>query len=256
MVLLNFSEIKQMKNLKLISLLFFASLFTFCNEVETDTSNKTTEKQDTTKVPQKPDTSSKNTAIQKKHNIVDYFNLLQENKLIDVPCKLSKTDNKWKCLSEKDEAGFVNECGTTVDIKNGYIKIEDEGTGAGIYVTEVVLFKTSDQKDIIAVNNYFADDILQTGSNPPKFYSYKNKSFSVLNNIFPKTSPNDFFYKAYDLKKEQFGTYFELPHYGTDIKFCLDTLFASKREDTFRKNIKTAEFVFKFDKKQGRFLLK
>ncbi len=196
------------------------------------------------------------TVKQTKRNIVDYFNLLQENKLIDVPCKLSKSDKVWKCLSEKDEAGFVNECETTVDIKNGYIKIEDTGTGAGILVTEVTLFITAAKNDIIAVNTYFADNILQSLSKPLQFYSFKNNTFEPIKNIFPEISPNDFLKKPIDLKKEQIGTYFELPQHGTTIKYFLDTIFAAKRENAFQKNIKKTEIQFIFNKKKGKFFIK
>ncbi len=240
-------------------LVIFLFFFSFCTEKQNEDSGKTiSEKPDIQK--NKPRTTVdtvKTEQVTKKLNIVDYFNLLKKSELIDVPCNLQKeSNNKWVCKSKKDEAGFINECETTVDIKNGYVKIEDEGTGAGILVTEVALFKTAEKKDIIAVNTYFADDILQMSSHKPKFYHFSDEHFSEITDIFPEINANVFFHKPYDLKKELIGAYFELPRYGTEIKYCLDTNFAAKREPEFQKNIKISELSFSFDKNRGKFFLK
>lgn len=250
-------KIKHMKNLSVFALIVLSVFLSFCSEKQDNTITKNTAEE----IIQKKGTIiiEKDTAVQKENiaalNVVDYFRLLKKDKLIDFPYTLSKSGNIWKSTST-DEAGFVNECGTLVDIKNGYIKFEDEGTGAGIFVTEIALFKTSDKRNILALNTYFADDILQNSSKPPKFYEYKNENFKLLKDIFPATSPNQFFIKPYNLKKELLGTYFELPHYGTIIKFCLDMNYAEKQEETYRQNIKQTEFLYKFDKNHGNFVLK
>ncbi|NOZ36073.1 MAG: hypothetical protein GXO80_12345 [Chlorobi bacterium] len=246
-----------MKKLSVFALIVLSVFLSFCSEKQENTVTKNTVKDIVTK--KETIIIEKDTAVQKENiavlNVVDYFRLLKKDKLIDFPYTLSKSGNTWKSTST-DEAGFVNECGTLVDIKNGYIKFEDEGTGAGIFVTEIALFKTSNKRNILAVNTYFADDILQNSSKPPKFYEYKNGNFKLLKDIFPVTTPNQFFIKPYNLKKELLGTYFELPHYGTTIKFCLDMNYAAKQEEKYRQNIKQTEFLYKFDKKQGNFFLK
>ncbi len=247
-----------MKN-RIILLLVLSFLFSFCSEKQNKDSEKIiSERPDIqkNKTESNIDTVKKQKQVEKKLNIADYFNLLKNADLIDVPCKLQKESNKWMCKSKKDEAGFVNECETTVDIKNGYVKIEDSGTGGGFLITETALFKTAEKKDIIAVNKYFADGILQMSSHKPKFYRFSDEHFSEIADIFPEINANVFFYKPYDLKNELIGAYFELPRYGTEIKYCLDTNFAAKREPEFQKNIKTFEISFSFDKNRGKFFFK
>ncbi|NPA67768.1 MAG: hypothetical protein GXO50_04075 [Chlorobi bacterium] len=235
--------------------ILFLLVFSFCSEEKNGQKTekaKSKKTQDTlvSKVGRK--TVEKN----EKRNVIDYFRLLQESKMIDVDCKLIKRKKTWLCESEKNEAGFSSRKEAVVDIKNGYIQIVDEGTGGGALITEIALFKTTDKKDIIGVNTYFADGMLQMSSFPPTFYSYKDTSLVSLKNIFPKTDPNMFFIKPYDLEKELIGSYYILPHYGTNIKFCLDSSFVSLREESFKKNIKTYEFTYLFDKEKGKFLLK
>ncbi len=251
-------KIKNMKRLSVFALIILSVFFSFCSEKQDNNSTKNTVKETVTKKETNTVKFKNDTTVQKANiavlNVVDYFRLLKKDKLINFPYTLSKSGNTWKSTST-DEAGFINECETLVDIKNGFIKFEDEGTGAGIFVTEIALFKTSDKRSILAVNTYFADDILQNSSNPPKFYEFQNGNFKLLKDIFPVTSPNQFFIKPYNLKKELLGTYFELPHYGTVIKFCLDMNYAEKQEESYLRNIKQKEFLYKFDKKQGKFFL-
>ena len=248
-----------MKKNRIIFLLILSFLFSFCSQKQNKDSEKTISEKaniQKKKTALNIDTVKKQKHVEKKLTVADYFNLLKKADLIDVPCKLQKESNGWVCKSKKDEAGFVNECETTVDIKNGYVKVEDSGTGAGFLITETALFKTAEKKDIIAVNTYFSDNILQMSSHKPKFYRFSGEHFSEITDIFPEINANVFFYKPYDLKKELIGAYFELPRYGTEIKYRLDTNFAAKREPEFQKNIKISELSFSFDKNGGKFFLK
>ena len=238
-----------MKTFKLL-LISFLFVFSFCSEEKNKSETEKTEDNVVSEIEKK--TVKEN----KKRNIIDYFHLLKKSKLTDIDCNLQKTGETWKCESTKDEDGFVKEYDVTADVKNGYIQIIDEGTGGGTLVTEIVLFKTADKKDVIAVNTYFADGMLQMSSFPPVFYFYKDSSFISLKNIFPKTDPKQFFIKPQDSEKELIGSYYILPRYGTNIKYCLDSSLVSLREKSFKKNIKTYEFIYCFDKEKGKFLLK
>jgi hypothetical protein len=71
-----------------------------------------------------------------------------------------------------------------VDDKNGYLKIEDAGTGGGTFVLELAIFKTAKNDDILAVNNYsYSGDGRDAGT--ISFFDTKNNMTDVTMNVWP-----------------------------------------------------------------------
>jgi hypothetical protein len=109
------------------------------------------------------------------------------------------------------------------DEPNSFFENEDEGTGAGVFTSQLCGWKTNDGKDIIGINGFFRDpgsSFPITNGNPPKFYLFENKSFTELTNIFPEVKPNLFF-DSDTGSAEGIITYFTLPRIGETIQYNL-----------------------------------
>ena len=96
-----------------------------------------------------------NLFTKEKKTIVDYYMLLKRNGI----------------FQPQNDGG-------TFDVSNGYFEYEDEGTGAGIFTGQIVLFKTLEGKDILAINGYLAE-----------YEAYARLSGDPPNFIYTRTSP-------------------------------------------------------------------
>ncbi|MBP6430314.1 MAG: hypothetical protein KA319_00930 [Ferruginibacter sp.] len=71
-----------------------------------------------------------------------------------------------------------------VDDKNGYLIIEDAGTGGGTFVLELAIFKTAKGDDILAVNNYsYSGDGKDAGT--VSFFDAKNNMADISMSVWP-----------------------------------------------------------------------
>jgi hypothetical protein len=71
-----------------------------------------------------------------------------------------------------------------VDDKNGYLRIEDAGTGGGTFVLELAIFKTAKGDDVLAVNNYsFSGDGRDAGT--ISFFDAKNNMTDMTMSVWP-----------------------------------------------------------------------
>ena len=70
-------------------------------------------------------------------SVLDYYRLLMPEMLDGTQFEFTKKGNAWKTISHVTEA----ELDCTVDLKNGYIKVSDPGTGGGTLTQEIALFK-------------------------------------------------------------------------------------------------------------------
>jgi hypothetical protein len=85
-----------------------------------------------------------------KRNVLDYYKMLPVNN----EYKISHSDNIYT-TSGITETPFE----IIVDLKNGYIEIEDEGTGGGTVTHQVVLYRKSDKKALIVHSQKYFDGV-------------------------------------------------------------------------------------------------
>lgn len=184
---------------------------------------------------------------------------LAQAKIVKYFQKLSKEDQHGYTIKHKAGVYTVEadtECSITVDEKNGYLKIFDSGTGGGNFELELAIFKTVDNKDILAVNTYSYDaDVRESGN--IKFLDVAKNMADITMSVWPDMG------KIEDLlptgvTKEDIGAYTEtaytysvLPKVGTTIKFYLgfkqlDQLCNEKDESAIalRKKLTPSKLVW------------
>ncbi len=107
--------------------------------------------------------------------IVKYFDKIpDENK---HGYAITFKDGKYKVVSETQSSIIVDE-------KNGYLKIEDSGTGGGTFALELAIFKTAKGEDILAVNNYSYSADGKEGGSVSFFETYNNMA-NVTMDVWP-----------------------------------------------------------------------
>ncbi|HRK54364.1 MAG TPA: hypothetical protein PK185_10645 [Cyclobacteriaceae bacterium] len=188
--------------------------------------------------------------------VVDYFNLLRWKGMID-PFVLLERGDKWVCIEDagsefnyEGSLDAVRHYPSIVDIKNGYIQIEDEGTGGGtLSYTEVALFRKSDKSYLIALNRYGLDEITHIISgDTPRFYQWENNELSeVTTEVFPKTSLSLFFKE--DMEPIESPYYFTLPQVGRSIEYHIQLNDPAQKE-----RLKTNKINIQFDSGQDKFV--
>ncbi|HRW98093.1 MAG TPA: hypothetical protein P5280_01315 [Cyclobacteriaceae bacterium] len=178
-------------------------------------------------------------------NIIDYFALLQWKNLVDDIYIFVQHDGKYVCVEnlgdEFDYSGSLDEVRlypSTVDIRNGYLNIEDEGTGEGLFTSEVALFKKSDNAYVIAVSGFgsYPPHMDQYMGSTPRFFLWQNSDFvDVSKDVLPAISV-----------AEGYNEYYRLPQVGRVIKH---TQYSADTGESITTQ-------FEFDSPTGRFILK
>jgi hypothetical protein len=107
--------------------------------------------------------------------IVKYFDKLPTENKHGYAIKFK--DGKYKVESETQSSIIV-------DDKNGYLKIEDAGTGGGTFVLELAIFKTASGEDILAVNYYSYSGDGKDGGAVTFFETYDNMA-NVTMDVWP-----------------------------------------------------------------------
>lgn len=214
-----------------------------------------------------------------KQNVVDYYNelptsIFADKDLGNIKYPLSKKGDTWIAQSFADY-----EFNPIVDLANGYIDINDEGTGGGNVLLKVVLFRKSDEAPIIAVSKGGFNGMYTESS--ITFYEKLNNTWVEATDVFPSIEIDRFLhnkYKERSYKKDaivtpNLTTLTELPQVGTRLNVYLnfnkfDYLIASNQNpltyksftETEREklgaiidNIAIESFELKFDKIQGKF---
>jgi hypothetical protein len=107
--------------------------------------------------------------------IVKYFNKIPtENK---HGYAITFKAGKYNVVSDTESSIIV-------DDKNGYLRIEDAGTGGGTFVLELAIFKTAKGDDVLAVNNYsFSGDGRDAGT--ISFFDAKNNMADMTMSVWP-----------------------------------------------------------------------
>lgn len=161
--------------------------------------------------------------------IVSTSTAFAQAKIVRYFQKLSK-ENKhgytiaYKAGKYKVEAD--TECSIIVDEKNGYLKIEDAGTGGGTFVLELAIFKTATNKEILAVNSYaYSGDGRESGN--ISFFDVANKMTDMTMSVWPDIGyiedllHNGVTKEDIEPYKNMEYTYCTLPRLGTTITMYL-----------------------------------
>lgn len=118
-----------------------------------------------------------------------------------------------------------------LDLPNGYLMFEDEGTGGGIYQVEAVKLSLPSGKALLVLKNQFFDGVLPEES--LRFYMFQSGKLQseVTKQYLPKLAVKDFFkseeaYASFQKTKERDGfkdlpllsVSYTLPRYGTRLE--------------------------------------
>lgn len=184
-------------------------------------------------------------------NVVDYFRLLQWRGLADDYYHFIERDGEYVCVENMGDTFDYNGPLTgvrvypaTVDIKNGYLRVEDEGTGEGVLYTEVALFKKSNNSYLVALNGYGKDpNTVGFDGARPKFLVWENNDFvDKTDEVMPPTSWT---------KVDGSHEYYRLPQLGRvvdHVRHFIDSA-AQPMEQITKEQLE-------FDSSLGKFVIK
>jgi len=192
-----------------------------------------------------------------QRNVLDYYRLLPDS--LTEGYKLTYENGQWTSYSDADYDLYP-----VVDIKHGYIEIDDEGTGGGELIIQVALYRKKDGKSLIAVSKKIFDGVSQKG----KIYFlelYSNKWVIVNDKVLPHISVEKFFNNEYSIPpsyKQKTSIVYDLPRYGTTITLNLNVeAVLSDCDDNdqqcieFEENISTYCLKLYWDKDSGKFYM-
>lgn len=160
-----------------------------------------------------------------------------------------------------------------VDQQNGYMFIEDPGTGGGTVRHEIAIFTDNSKNIFIGVHISSFDGVAPESR--LKFFVYKKGTFrDTTASIFPKISSTDFMKENFDESlvpdiinnRSLYSIMYNLPRYGTKIKCDLfiasariEAMLESKSDDDkkaytdFLKKIQFKEVEINWDIKKSVF---
>jgi hypothetical protein len=222
-------------------------------------------------------------------NVLELYNALPESMITKYTIKKgADPDTFWFAVPDMDdyeEYDIFVPC--IVDIKNGYIRINDEGTGGGSrYVQEIVLFRSGDGIPYIGISAYSGELLIRTqygnekGEKETPFLEYEaiigcNLTFLMLRNdefidvtedIFPRIRLADFFTENPDrelnaimdlavdslLPDESLISY-SLPREGFIVKANLNVDRLKILAPALLQDLQYQEIHLKWDKQEARF---
>ena len=186
-------------------------------------------------------------------NIVDCFNKLPNKKDLGSIQKYPKKKGDYFYLSPLEDT-----LGVTVDLKNGFIEIVDNGTGGGITTVQLVKFKTADGKQFVVYryDSREGDNGMQSEFDY-KVYWIQNEKLVLAKGILPTLSVQDFLEtpeKALSPEQNkkilmQLHCYLDLPRNGTVLTWRIQP----SDNDPYLKKIKYKKIQLIFDKKTNKF---
>lgn len=148
-----------------------------------------------------------------KFSVVDYYKILPDS--LRKGYQLFFKNNKWITYSSE---GY--EIMPVVDIKNGYINIDDPGTGGGESTLTVALFRKNDGSALIGVSYYTNDGIY--ANSWVYFLEYNNNKWEIVNQkVLPSITYKNFMSENYIIPKFPYPPYvihYSLPQFGTTIE--------------------------------------
>jgi hypothetical protein len=188
-------------------------------------------------------------------NIVDYFNKLplpNKSEIGTIKKDPKKKDAYWYLSPLEDTLNL------TVDLKNGFLEIIDNGTGGGITTIQLAKFKTTDGKQFVVYrrDSREGDNGMQSELDY-SVYWIQNEKLVLAQGILPTLSVQDFLAtpeKALSPEQNkkmlmQLHCYLDLPRNGTTIIWRIQP----SAQDPYLKKIKYKKIQLVFDKKTGKF---
>lgn len=150
-------------------------------------------------------------------------------------------------------AGIYNPDGIgSFDVKNGYLEHSDEGTGAGEFISQLVLFKKNDGTDCLAIayrSIEAVDHVWVSSHQPPKFYQFNGASFDEVKDIFPELSGDLFLPEGISSDEVSVQTFYVLPQKGLAITYNLnyDPIidYCETRLVDLKDNMSQEDFAYK-----------
>lgn len=194
-------------------------------------------------------------------SVIEYYNDIPASFFSDAKYELKQSGKKWVTPSVAD-----TELEPLVDIPNGYICIEDPGTGGGTRIDEVALFVLKSGAVLIGINRKDIDGVVGTSSSLIFVSKEDGKWADVTKKVLPKTGLSSFFKPGFvPSDKVTILSWFELPRKGTTVVWNLDTTGIEARigyEQNVAENravlaaVKTKKIEFLYDVKTGTFSAK
>lgn len=192
-----------------------------------------------------------------KKNVLDYYRMLNVNS----EYKISKNGDKYQTIGITETPFDV-----TVDFKNGYIEIQDDGTGGGTVTHQIVLFRKSDGSALILHSYRFFDGVMIESS--LDFHEESNGKMVKQNKKYSKSA--DYFTNKF---KAQFGDendknllssmltpVFDLPQLGLTIKVSFFVLTYVNDDEKDKKELQKKllqmnldETLWKWNKAKNQF---
>ena len=151
-------------------------------------------------------------------NILDYYRELNGDYAPGY--EIRKKGEGWVSQSTAEY-----EIPVTVDIKNGFIELTDEGTGGGTFKVQVVLFRLVDGSPQIGITKTEFDGI---GANQQYYFvrPEDSKQYDWTEHAVPIITYLDFYQEEDDeidpeLAEKTFPILFDLPQHGTSLKVSI-----------------------------------
>ena len=184
--------------------------------------------------------------IDEPYDIGEYFLLLPDSLILDIPLKERPT-----MLEVKNDMQKVDEHGLsyhvqTIDFNNAYMLIKDFGGGGGFDI-EITYFVKSDKTRLIAVNTTQWD--MQCSQSKLHFYTYSNQIWTdISSEIIPEININSFSKTKVNIDEAPINV--KLPQNGKTIKVSLSLEgLADWVDENDYKKIEKQLFCTKYDLK-------
>jgi hypothetical protein len=191
-------------------------------------------------------------------SVVEYYNDIPASFFNDSKYELKASGKKWVTASTADA-----ELEPVVDIPNGYIRIEDPGTGGGTRIDEIALFVSKAGAVVIGINHADIDGVTGTSSSLLFVAKEGNRWIDVTKKVMPQLTSAAFFNPGFDPgDKVTIQSWYELPRKGTTVIWNLDAAGIEARigyEQNVAENraalanIKAKKIELRYDAKTGTF---
>lgn len=198
-----------------------------------------------------------------KLTVLDYYRQLKDD--YDPGYPLRQKGGKWVTVSPLSE----QDIDATVDLKNGFIEVIDEGTGDGMVKVQVALFRLADGKAVVAISKQIFDGIGAQQSwhflrpDAAGFKDWTEHTMPIVTGF--DFLPDDYAEEP-DVVEEALPVLIELPRHGTNLVVSVFTekkgLYCSEQATEYQRDVlcpvfgrlTRTTFSLKWDKTEGRFL--
>jgi hypothetical protein len=202
-----------------------------------------------------------------RKTVVDYYNMT-----VDAGDAIALKGGKWMVRGMVGEFIPV----PVVDIKKGYIKMTDYGTGGGTTTREAALFTSKNDAVVLVVSTSVFEGTACSLSYSTRVFELKNGKMAGTGSLLPILPMDPFFKTGFDFfDKEKIGSLadtmrisYRLPRVGTSIKAVLEmdcfewrtaqgdpTPEEKKQAENFLGGVKRKVIDINWDMDKGRFIV-